>query len=534
MDTPPASLANLRDVGTAHPALRRGVLLRGDTPHADDVHIYDVEWPPRTVVDLRSPSERDDTHPLAGFAQIFETPLVGDVVVESTDPITLDDLYLAFISPPGSRFLVEAIETIATAPAPVFVHCAAGKDRTGVLIAIILRLLALPHDEIALDYSLSENAMPQILSRWQARRRRMNRPDDLPEVDPSHLRATQATMRTFLAALDNHDGGARGWFLAAGGTTHTLGMLRDRFLASERADEAAPATIPVAAASPKTPDVSPKAHAVPSAQNDPPAPPPAHTIPYGGAPLQSLDLWTASTAESAPLLIFVHSGGFQQGDKSDAINQWMVEHSRREGYGFASINYRLVPDATVEQATQDVASAAALFVGHAAERGVDRERIVLIGHGAGGTLVSLVGTDERYLNAAGLTFSDIAGIVTIDCALFDIPSRMLDDGPPLMHEMYQAAFGTDALRQRALSSTLHATGPNVDHFLLVSTQDTPGETQAHGFAQALASGGTNVQLHTFAAGEGLQGHDEIVRRLGDPSSPQTPVVDAWLKTLFAK
>ena len=77
---------------------------------------------------------------------------------------------------------------------------------------------------------------------------------------------------------------------------------------------------------------------------------------YGKDPLQKLDYWKPTKAGS-PLVIFVHGGGWKRGDKKIATGTEKSGHYLQQGYGFASINYRLVPDATVEQQAQDVASA---------------------------------------------------------------------------------------------------------------------------------------------------------------------------------
>ena len=96
--------------------------------------------------------------------------------------------------------------------------------------------------------------------------------------------------------------------------------------------------------------------------------------------------------DRAPLVIFVHGGGWKRGDKNNATGQHKARHYVRQGYAFASINYRLVPDATVEQQAADVASAVAYLRGNAQRLGIDAKLIVLMGHSAGAHLVALVGT----------------------------------------------------------------------------------------------------------------------------------------------
>ncbi|UKK84054.1 alpha/beta hydrolase [Sphingopyxis sp. BSN-002] len=264
-----------------------------------------------------------------------------------------------------------------------------------------------------------------------------------------------------------------------------------------------------------------------------PKAPGSETISYGSNPLQTLDVWRAKDAEGpAPLVVFVHGGGWKRGSKDNATGQFKPEHYPGEGYAFASINYRLVPDATVEQQAADVASAVKALVDRAAALGIDRRRIVLMGHSAGAHLVAVVGADETYLRAAGLSFADIAGVIPIDGAAYDVPAQM-KDGPQIMQATYKQAFGTDPARQKALSPTLQAGAPNVPQFLLLHVQRPDGVRQAEALEKALVAGGSKVERGSFP-GEGLQGHAEINRRLGDPAYAPTATVDAWLKRVFAR
>lgn len=272
-----------------------------------------------------------------------------------------------------------------------------------------------------------------------------------------------------------------------------------------------------------------------SADKNAPTPPAPQVLAYGKDPLQKLDFWPAvhpadPAMPPAPLIVFVHGGGWKRGDKDNATGKWKAVHFPQEGYAFASIDYRLVPSATVEQQASDVAHALKAMLDRAGSLGIDRSRVVLMGHSAGAHLVALVGTDERYLRSAGLSFRDIAGVVPIDGAAYDVPAQM-KDGPRIMQKTYQQAFGTDPKRQRALSPTLQAAGPNAPRFLLLHVQRPDGVRQADELARALRAAGTKVDLGSYP-GEGLQGHAEINRRLGDPDYPATADTDRWLAATF--
>jgi arylformamidase len=258
---------------------------------------------------------------------------------------------------------------------------------------------------------------------------------------------------------------------------------------------------------------------------------PPRELAYGSDPLQRLDFYAGPKRRSLPpLVVNVHGGGWKQGDKSNATGTSKAPHFYSQGYAFASINYRLVPTASVEQQAADIASALAWLKSNAGRLGFDASRVVLTGHSAGAHLVALVGTDPQFLRAAGLDFSGLRGVLPNDGAAYDVPAQMTD-GPKMMRRTYAEAFGSDPARQRALSPTLHAAAPNAPSFLLINVQRDDGIRQATALAVALRKAGTVVQVSDFP-GEGLKGHMEINRKLGEADYPATPVVDAWLKSVF--
>jgi acetyl esterase/lipase len=252
---------------------------------------------------------------------------------------------------------------------------------------------------------------------------------------------------------------------------------------------------------------------------------------YGSSADQVYDVWPAQgTSGPSPLVMFVHGGGWTRGSKDSASGPYTSSHYPAEGYAYASINYRLVPSVTVEDEASDVAAALKSLLDHASELGIDPSRVVIMGHSAGAHLVALVGTDESYLAKVGLAESSLRGVIAIDGAAYDVPTQLEFGG--IMHDRYVEAFGSDPVRQRALSPTAQAAAPNAPAFLLPHVQRPDGIAQAGELAAALQAAGTTAEEASLP-GTGLAGHAEINRRLGDPTYAETAVVDAWLAKVFA-
>lgn len=250
---------------------------------------------------------------------------------------------------------------------------------------------------------------------------------------------------------------------------------------------------------------------------------------YGSDRLQQALYWPAARAD-APLVVFVHGGAWARGDMRMMEGSDKLEHWQSLGYAVASVNYRLVPDATVFQQAEDVASALAYLHDNAGRLGFDAERIALTGHSAGAHLVALVGTDPRYLRSAGLDLSDLRGVLPLDGAAYDV-ARQVEQSGRLMEGRYDRAFGDDPAEHRALSPTLHAAAPNAPEFLILHVQRRDGREQSEALGEALRAGGTPARVQGFS-GRGLRGHAEINRRMGDPHYSATAVVDRWLERIF--
>lgn len=247
---------------------------------------------------------------------------------------------------------------------------------------------------------------------------------------------------------------------------------------------------------------------------------------YGTDPLQKLDLLKPANTARAPILLFLHGGGWLIGDKRQAEGAKPV-HFTNIGWAFASANYRLVPQATVEQQAADIASAIAWLRAHAAEQDLDPDRIVLMGHSAGAHLAALVGTDPHYLAAAGVPMRAINGVVLLDGAAYDVPAQIKATGN-LVQPMYDAAFGSDPARQRSLSPTLQAAAPNAANWLIL-----PVATRADSVAQSgelaavLTPAGSRVSVVPVPDSS----HAKLNHQLGTDGDFATGEVDRFLNAL---
>ena len=81
-------------------------------------------------------------------------------------------------------------------------------------------------------------------------------------------------------------------------------------------------------------------------------------LPYGQHERQRLDVYRPLKARSAPILLMVHGGAWDKGDKRmDRVIENKMARCLPQGYLFVSTNYRLLPDATPLQQAEDIAQA---------------------------------------------------------------------------------------------------------------------------------------------------------------------------------
>jgi protein-tyrosine phosphatase len=235
---------NVRDVGGL-PLEDGGVTRSGAIVRADDVHkLSDAGWEAllaygiRTVIDLRWDAELEGDPPRELPIDVVHVPLLGQSQEELRVAVApavgglrgsgaTAIAYVTMLESYQPAF-ARAIEAVAVAPeGTVLVHCVGGKDRTGLVVALLLRLAGVPPAVIAADYALSGPNLVEVLAAWVAEGATEGERAARESMSASPAEA----MIGVLEELDARYGGVRGYLAAAGVSEETIEGARRRLLA---------------------------------------------------------------------------------------------------------------------------------------------------------------------------------------------------------------------------------------------------------------------------------------------------------------
>lgn len=183
-------------------------------------------------------------------------------------------------------------------------------------------------------------------------------------------------------------------------------------------------------------------------------------IPYDNKPLTTLYvdyLCSDPMKTGLPVIIFIHGGGWNTGDKSDVglIPDWLVDNN----FVSVTVNYSLAPfpidmntPPIYPQNIQDIANSINWVKCNISRYGGNPEEIYIIGHSAGAHLAALVVTDQHFLNKLNFDIVNIKGVILLDAAGYlDLNSTYFadiegnsnrDNYCKDLHKAFQNAFGT--------------------------------------------------------------------------------------------
>jgi len=236
-------------------------------------------------------------------------------------------------------------------------------------------------------------------------------------------------------------------------------------------------------------------------------------IPYGSDVKQRLDLYLpAKTRAKAPVFLFLHGGGFREGDR--AQYGFVAKPFADHGVVSAIASYRLTGSGFRYPAQRDDARLAVLWLYHNIARyGGDPEQIYIGGHSSGAILSADLGVNRAWLEQAGAPKRLLRAIVPISG-----PYDLRTAANPIEPNVFWSEYTPTAESRVEASPSLHIADPVPMALVVAGSQEIEGYDDYVGSSEAfvgqLRAQGTHAQFLSLPGA----GHRETVWALGDERS----------------
>ncbi len=222
-------------------------------------------------------------------------------------------------------------------------------------------------------------------------------------------------------------------------------------------------------------------------------------------PKHKLDLYLPKDKTNYPMVYFVHGGNWDGGDKN--FYQWITGLYgnigivlAKQGIGVAVVNYRLYPQTNVEGMLEDVIQGVEYIMDHASEYGYN-PKIYLMGHSAGGHLVTFLATQSKL---------DIAAVVALSPVL-DVPAMTSKSEDDYKERIIYPLFGKTTGEQKKFSPSTYWSNIKVPVCVMVGEYD-------HGHVREM--GVLLAQAKVFPE----YSHTDLVVKIGSNNDLVTPEI----------
>ncbi|TKD50647.1 alpha/beta hydrolase [Sphingomonas baiyangensis] len=185
---------------------------------------------------------------------------------------------------------------------------------------------------------------------------------------------------------------------------------------------------------------------------------------YGDDPRNRMDLFRKPGVEGAPILVYLHGGGFVQGDKRSPVGlpfyQNVGDFAARNGMLGVTVTYRLAPGHQWPSGPEDLAAVVRGLRANAAQHGGDPTRIYLAGQSAGAVHVASYVAHLQFHAEPG---GGIAGAILLSC-VYDVATAHAN-------QFHKAYYGEDSASYAACSTTHGLIATDVPLLMTVSEHD---------------------------------------------------------------
>ncbi len=252
--------------------------------------------------------------------------------------------------------------------------------------------------------------------------------------------------------------------------------------------------------------------------------------------LHELDIYYPTNMSNRPVVIYVHGGGWKQGDKSQQL-QNKINLAMSNNIVLVSVNYRLSPNPAnpsniyrvkYPDHNNDVADAVMWVYQNITTFNGDKDNLVLLGHSAGGHLVSLTGTRKSLLQSRGFPMQSLKGVASIDIEAYNIYKKSITEG----NITYHNAFGTDANTCFEASPEFNLWGASgyYPRFFIGMRGSANWKADQYKFIQTLQ--GASIPVDYLDAGNAYN-HAQINDAIGAPGETIiTPALLSFFNTCF--
>ncbi len=254
---------------------------------------------------------------------------------------------------------------------------------------------------------------------------------------------------------------------------------------------------------------------------------------HGADPIKhKLDLFLP-TGKNWPVIIFIHGGGWNTGDKGLAVGSKDVygnigRYYASRGIGVATINYRLLPGVTLQDEIADCAAAFAWVYHHIKDYGGNPKALFLSGHSAGTQLAAHLALNPEVLKKQKLSPTIICGVIAVSGAGFDLTDKVTYElGADIKYYEERFQKENNGVDWQKVSSPLTFLNNHAPPFLILyaTGESKPLQRQSQLLYQRLTEKNNQAKLLVISG----EDHDRMVLVLSHPKKTASPAILDFIK-----